>query len=276
MPTSDSDTRGIVRYHSQLFTGLNKYNIVPPIIMPAYGPWKIFGIYSAVTRYDVSETVGTQYTVTLNSLSGDMYPGSLGFSIPGMNLNSGFNHVSSNLSASELIIYDTDIDIAAKATIQFVINWQLAMNQTADIMCGIIFGHNRPVLSPIRWLWNVTGLLVDNTEILLGTLTMTEDTSKIISIMSSALLQSAVPGGPTSLLYSLRLTSDDKSLQPLEFPGQTVIDSPVTAAALTGASPSNRFLPVNIEMLPGSRVNVFATGYNINSPVHLNVFLQYE
>jgi len=244
--------------------------------MPAGGPWTIFGVYSAIARFDTAELYPAQYTLQLESLTGDMYPGTAACQFPGMITNPGYVDTSSNMTAAIPTIYDTEILISGKSQLRFNIFWHSNREQYAYVMAGIIFGKKRPVLTPIKWLAHIGYGVTDDTETLLGTITFPEETSKLISVMSNAMAYSEGLGTPGICLYSLRLASDDKSIQPLEIPGQSVIDVPNNASAITGYSPQPPRIPFNVDLPGGSRISVFATTYAATRLIYINAFLQYE
>jgi len=244
--------------------------------MPAGGPWTIFGVYSAMARFDTATLFPVNYTLQLESLTGDMYPGTAACQFPGMAINSGYDATTSNMTAATPTIYDTDILISGKSQLQLNIFWHSADEQYCYVMAGIIFGKKRPVLTPIKWLAHINNAVSQADEKLIGTITFPEETSKLISVMSNAtaLSQGAFP--PGLCLYSLRLASDDKSIQPLEIPGQSVIDVPNYNTVITGYSPQPPRIPFNVDLPAGSRISVYAHAYEETRPLWINVFLQYE
>jgi len=244
--------------------------------MPAGGPWTIFGVYSAMCRYDTGSLMPAEYTLQLESLTGDMYPGTEACQFPGMLINSGYDATHCNMTAAIPTIYDTDIQISGKSELQININWQIDQAQYMYVMAGIIFGKTRPVLTPIKWLAHVKGEILDDNEVLIGTITFPEETGKLVSVMSNAISYSAAPATPSLCLYSLRLASDDKSIQPLEIPGQSVIDVPDYDLAITGYSPQPPRIPFNVDLPAGSRISVYAHAYQAVNPVRINAYLQYE
>ena len=153
---------------------------------------------------------------------------------------------------------------------------EITNNITPRFMAGILFGKTTPVPSPLKYPRMITHTFASALEEYCGTYYMSEAHTKVTGIYSYPILEAAA-GGSGPALYSLRLSTNDKKLQPAEFPSNFFAPRTNPSNTIAGFSGQAPFLPLDITLKPGSSIDLFATlAHATAAHVKINTYLAME
>jgi len=141
---------------------------------------------------------------------------------------------------------------------------------------AIFFGKVRPLFIPAQLIDRLSGTITKNTTTLLGTITLAETATKIVGISGRVTPNVAQPQNE-QLHASFTLESDDIDLTPSTWPIDPMISGFTGGEAHAETIGPLKFIPVDIPVPKGARVNVYFT---INSAIasdpYAQFFLAYE
>ena len=245
------------------------------ITLPAGGPWKIFGIWGMAAQDTAVQSEAISGGIRLDALSGDLTPDPAPGRYPliGMPSQSGANF---GIHSAPLNIWEVDWEASGKAVISLsYINDQ--GNATAPIVAaGIIFGDAKAETRPLMFCDRVAANLTAATEAAIGTITISEKATKIVGIMAVASKDGAVTADE-GMIATIRLDSADIKMPPSQFPTTHSFSAgDGTPAGGTGISQA-QFIPLDIPVIGGSRINCFGTLINaVTAGLDVQVYLAYE
>lgn len=267
--------------HGLLVTGTggttanSRTQIGSNITLPAGGPWTIYRIWSLIAKDTTVPNEGTGGVLELNSFSGDMDPDPAPgyFPMIGPCISESANAA---ISANPLQLWNVNLSASGKAIIQFWYHNDAAITTGSDVAAGIIFGASRAEESPIVFVDSVQDEWASATENSVGTITLAEKATRITGILADVnKVDAATAGEP--ILVTIRLKSDDINLPPAQYPGSRAFNASDGTAVGQSATPMAQFIPVDVPVLGGSRVDVLATSTaSVTGNVSCRVFLAYE
>jgi hypothetical protein len=245
------------------------------ITLPAGGPWLIHHIWGMVAMDTAVTSEAAAGALLLSAVSGDLTPD------PAPGLYPLVGH-SSQMSANyglvsvPLNMYEVGWQAAGKASVSLsYVND--AGNATAPIVaCGIIFGDARPEKRPLMFSDRVAANLTAASEATIGTITISEKATRIVGVAAVATKDGAVTADE-GMIATVRLDSADFKMPPMQLPctnGFSACDG-TPAGGTSIAMP--QFIPVDIPIIGGSRVNAFGTLINaVTAGLDVQVFIAYE
>ena len=245
------------------------------LTMPAGGPWLIHKIWGMVAQDTAVTNEAVSGGMRIDALSGDLSPDPAPGRYPligcptQMSANFGLTPVPINM-------FDVAWTAAGKAVLSLsYINDQ--GNATAPIVaCGIIFGDSIPEKRPLVFCDRVAVNLTANTEATIGTITISEKATRIVGIMATAMKDGAVTADE-GMIATIRLDSADIKLPPAQFPCTNGFSACDGTPAGGGAVGSPQFIPLDIPVIGGSRINCFGTLINaVTAGLDVQVYIAYE
>jgi hypothetical protein len=245
------------------------------ITLPAGGPWTIFGIWGQVAKRTTVPNEGTGGELIIESLSGDLTPDPA----PGIYPLIG-NQISESanaaISAMPLNIWPVRWEAAGKAVIQLFYRNQLAITTASRVAAGIIFGNEVPEMRPLIFSDSVQSSFASAAEQLVGTITLAEKATRIVGILADLNKGDAATAGE-ECMATVRLQSDDVKLPPSDYPCTRAFNASDGTAVGQSSTPQAQFIPVDIPVEGGARINVFATTtISVTGNADIAVYIAYE
>lgn len=269
-------THGIVRTELR---DLQPFEIDPigdNIIMPSGGPWLISGIYSYSPTHDVGNNAAVSTSLFVNSVSGDITPDPA----PGM-YPSTFLHTTgtslSPLTVVPLVIFPVRWIAPSKSIISLSMKNLGTFSLRSHVLAGIIFDKQPIQPRPFTFSAVVAGKSIDSSEILLGTITLSAKSKRITGIYGQVVFTQH-PNIAVSLSGFFRLSSDDVDISPAEYPASFATNEYQVTPAGRASMPPSIFIPVDIPVTSGARINIFRT-LSTNSSgkeIFSTLFIGYE
>lgn len=270
---------GISNTHAMLVNGPGPITVARTVIgqitLPAGGPWKIHNIFGQVVSSSpvVAQMVGGAYGI--QTVSGDVNPNPSPSTFPAYESCSSLGAFT-NTPTCPLNLFEVDWTAAGKSVLDLYAELDIAVTNVPEWLIGIIFGLSRPQVKPFRFCDHVqmTGLLAPATAV--GTITLSQNATRITGVCAI----SAPAGVRTTveeMLAFVTLTSDDVQLPPLQLPCTTAFGAGVGAAINAADIGIIKFIPVDIPVKGGARINITRT-LNIAMTVAANttVYIAYE
>jgi hypothetical protein len=267
--------------HGLLVTGTggttadSRTQIGSNIVLPAGGPWIIHGVWSLIAKDTTVPNEGDGGVLELNSFSGDLDPDPAPglFPLIGPCISESAN---SAISANPLQFWKTRLTAAGKAVVQFFYLNDQALTTGSDIAAGIIFGDNEPEERPIVFVDSVQDEWAAATENTIGTITLSEKATRITGILADVNKVDAATAGEPCLV-TVRLKSDDIMLPPAQYPGSRAFNASDGTAVGQSSTPLARFIPLDIPVTGGSRIDVYGTSTaSVTGNCSCRVFIMYE
>jgi len=268
-------THAIARTGAGATAAATKTQIGADIVMPAGGPWTIFGLWGQVAKVTAVAAEGTGGQLIIDALSGDLTPDPAPGKYP-MIGNPAISSANCNLAAVPLNIWPVNWQAAGKAVIKLSYLNQLAI--TAGSMCaaGILFGDAIPERRPLVFCDGVYNAWAATAETLIGTVTLAEKASRIVGVLFDLNHGDAVTVAEESVV-TVRLSSDDIKLPPSQYPCNRVFDSGDGTVAGECSAPRSDFIPVDIPVIGGARINIYGTStISVTGNCEVNAFIAYE
>jgi hypothetical protein len=245
------------------------------ITLPAGGPWTIHHIWGQVVKDTTVPNEGTGGALVLFSPSGDLTPPPSPGNWPliGSCVSESAN---SAISAVPLNLWRTNLQAPGKATLRLSYLNQLAITTGSDVMAGIIFSDNLPEAPASPFCDGVRTAFASTAEQSVGTITLSEKATRITGILADCNKGDAATAGEP-ILVQIRLASDDVDLAPAQFPCNRAFNASDGTAVGQASQPQSQFIPLDIAVEGGSRINVFATSSaSVTGNVEVQCFLMYE
>lgn len=245
------------------------------ITLPAGGPWTIFSIWGQVVKSTTVPNEGTGGELIIDSLSGDIVPDPAPGKYP---LIGACASESANcaIAAVPLNLFPVNWQAAGKATVQLSYRNQLAITTGSLVAGGIIFGNEMPEKRPLTFCDTVQASFASASEQTVGTITLAEKATRIVGILAD-LNKGDAPTGGEAILATIRLDSADIKLPPAQYPCNRAFNASDGTAAGQSATPQSQFIPVDIPVVGGARINVFATTtISVTGNADIAVYIAYE
>jgi len=270
---------GISNTHAMLVNGPGPITVARTVIgqitLPAGGPWKIHNVFAQVVSSSpvVAQMVGGSYG--LQTVSGDISPNPSPSTFPAYEQGSSLGAFT-NSPVCPLNLFEVDWTAAGKSVIDLYAELDIAVTNVPEWLIGIIFGLSRPAVRPIRFCDHVqmTGLLAPATAV--GTITLSQNATRITGVCAIGSF-AGVRTTVEEMLGFVTLTSDDVQLPPLQLPMNNAFGAGVGAAINAPDIGAINFIPVDIPVKGGARINITRT-LNIALTVAANctVYIAYE
>jgi hypothetical protein len=243
--------------------------------LPAGGPWTIHGVWGQVAKVTAAADEGSGGALILNSVSGDVAPDPA----PGRWPLIGSPAASSaafTIASIPLNIFQTRLEAAGKATINLSYLQQLAITTASYCAAGILFGDSIP--EPVRapFCDSVRASFASSAESAIGTITLAEKATKIVGILADLNKGDAITVAEP-IIGTIRLDSSDIKLPPAQYPMNRCFDSALGTLAGAVDVGQSQFIPVDIPVMGGARIDVFATTpVSVTGNADVQVFIAYQ
>jgi hypothetical protein len=245
------------------------------ITLPAGGPWTIFGIWGQVAKITTVPNEGTGGELIFRALSGDLTPDPAPGIYP-MVGTAGSSSVNMYNAQFGLNIWPVNWSAAGKSVISLSYRQQLAITSASITAGGILFGDTVPPVRPLKFCDSVQASFASAAEQTIGTITLAEKATRIVGVMAD-LNKGDATTAAEPMLATVRLASDDVKMPPFVFPcarGFNAADGTAVGGPSSGMQP---FIPVDIPVVGGARIDIFATStQSITGNIDLAVYLAYE
>lgn len=245
------------------------------ITLPADGPWLIHHVFALIARATATaaEMIGGHFR--LESAQGDMEPNPAPSRFPLYEAGS-FLGATAEATRNALQIYPVNYAAPGRASVNMIYNQAIACTAAAQVVLGIMYGRTRPEAVPIQFCDRVRATVTTVAATSIGTITLSERATRITNICG-IIMQDGVLVAGEELIGYFYLTSDDIDLVPAQYPFLSAMGAGLGA---TIGSPGNspvQFLPVDIPVPAGARINVFAIlNTAVTNGADVEVFLGYE
>jgi len=268
-------TFGLVASGTGGTTAASKTQIGSDLTLPAGGPWTIFGLWGFVAKVTTVNDEGTGGQLIIESKSGDIEPDPAPGTYPliGNAISEGAN---GSINAQALNIWPVNWQASGKSVISLYYLNQLAITTASRVLAGIIFGDTIPEKRPLVFCDGVYSSFASAAEQSIGTITLAEKARRIVGILADLNKGDAATAAEPILGY-IRLASDDIKLPPAQFPMNRSFDAGDGTMAGNTATPRSEFIPVDIPVEGGARIDVYAnTPVSVTGNADVNVYIAYE
>jgi len=252
-----------------------KTKIGSTFTMPAGGPWLIHHIWGQVARITSKESEGSGGIFHVDALAGDLTPDPAPGNYPliGGCVPESANH---EISAMGLNLIPVAWEASGKAQIDLSYSNLLASTTAPVVACGIIFGDSKPEPAPLTFCDVVSASFASATEQTIGTITLAEKATRIVGILAALNKGDALTAAEI-VMATIRLDSADVKFAPAQFPCAFAYNSSKGTAVGSSAQPRADFIPVDIPVQGGARVDVLATTtQSVTGNADLQVFIAYQ
>lgn len=245
------------------------------IVLPAGGPWIIFGLWGQVVKATTVPDEGTGGILKLDTLSGDIdpQPAPADFPLIGSPVSESANAA---LSGVPLNIWDVNYNAAGKAIAKLSYQNDQAITTPSEVACGILFGDSIPVRARSPFCASVQTEWASAAETAIGNITLAEKATRITGLMFDL---NKVDASTTAeeVMALVRLDSADIKLPPAQYPCLRAFNASDGTAVGQSAIAQAQFIPVDIPVVGGATINIFATSsISVTGNCSLRAFIQYE
>ena len=252
-----------------------KTQIGANITLPAGGPWTIHDIWGQVVKRTTIPSEGSGGQLIIDSLSGDITPDPAPGKYP-MIGNAQSSSANVSLAALPLNLFRVNWSAAGKSVISLSYLNQLAITTGSITAAGIIFGEAIPEKRPLVFCDGVYSSFASTAEQLIGTIVLAEKATRIVGILADLNKGDALTTGE-EILATIRLASDDVKMPPAEYPCNRCFDAGDGTVAGETSAPRSDFIPVDIPVEGGSRINCYATTTaSVTGNADVQIYIAYE
>ncbi len=252
-----------------------KTQIGSDIVLPAGGPWTIFGLWGQVAKVTAVASEGTGGQLIIDALSGDLTPDPAPGKYPLIG-NPQISSANCSIAALPLNIWPVNWKAAGKASIKLSYLNQLAISAGSQVMAGILFGTEIPEKRPLMFCDSVYTAFASATEQSVGTITLAEKAKRIVGILGDINKGDALTVAEP-IIGTFRLASDDIKMPPAEYPFARCFDSGDGTVEGECSAPRMDFIPVDIPVSGGARINIYATtSLSVTGNAEVLVYIAYE
>lgn len=268
-------THAFARQGPSATTAATKTQVGADIVMPAGGPWTIFGLWGQVVKGAGAHSEGSGGQLIIDSASGDLVPDPAPGKYP---LIGNPAAASSNFHVAQvpLNIWPVRWEAAGKAAVRLSYLNQLATTVAQEVACGILFGKEVPEMKPFPFCDSVYAAFASAAEQSIGTITLAEKATRIIGILADLNHGDAVTAAEETMA-TIRLASDDIKMPPAQYPCIRAFDAADGTHVGAPSSPRADFIPVDIPVAGGARINVYATtSISVTGNAEVLAYIAYE
>jgi len=273
MPELETNT------HAMLVAGPGQAAVgdaqIGQITLPAGGPWLIHDVFGQIVQSTATagQLVGGHFRFDV--ASGDITPNPAPSRYPAREGSSTLG-ATIDRSQSTLNLFPVAWEAFGKAVINIIGHNNIAVTGIPEWVIGILFGKTRPERRPMVFCDRVRAAVAAAADTLVGTITLSEKATRITSVCG-VLNQAGVLVTAEELIGFFRLSSDDVKLPPMQLPFNSVYGAGLGALIQGGFEPLFNFIPVDIPVIGGSRINV---NVDLNTAVtnaaDVDVYIAYE
>lgn len=267
--------------HAQAVTGqgaagaATKTQIGAAITLPAGGPWTIHHLWGMVAKRTTVPGEGTGGQLIIDSLSGDISPDPAPGKYP-MIGNPQSSSANASVAALPLNLFPVNWSAAGKSVISLSYLNQLAITTGSITAAGIIFGEAIPEKRPLVFCDGVYASFAAATEQLIGTIVLAEKATRIVGILADLNKGDALTTAE-EVMATIRLSSDDIKMPPANYPCNRCFDAGDGTVEGQTSAPRSDFIPVDIPVEGGSRINCYATTTAaVTGNADVQVYIAYE
>ena len=262
-------THSLLTYDTIPLSDVRPVQVGNIITLPAKGPWDIYQIYCQTVENSGTDSVSISGNIVFDSVEGDLSPDPAPGQFPyaGTTANQATGR---GVSHSPLNIYDVQWTAAGKSQVRFLVQPQVVRSSQPGILCGLIFGKQRPVPTPIKYSTMLRAVTSNSFEDILGTITLSERATKIVGI-AAVIMDQTLHAGSLARLFTYRMDSDDIKLQPSDWPFQYAYNRPNGVQPTSCDLPPVKYMPVDIPVEGGARIDVYVTPRVLTSSVACDV-----
>lgn len=256
-------------------TAATKLQIGADIVMPADGPWTIFALWGQVVKGAGAHSEGAGGQLIIDSASGDITPDPAPGKYPIIGSPAA---ASANFHVAQvpLNIWPVRWEAAGKASLRLSYLNQLASTVACEVACGIIFGKEIPEKRPLVFCDSVYGAFASAAEQSIGTITLAEKATRIVGLLADLNHGDAVTAAEETMA-TIRLASDDIKMPPAQYPCIRAFDAADGTHAGAPSTPRADFIPVDIPVEGGARINVYATSsISVTGNCEVLAYIAYE
>lgn len=245
------------------------------ITLPADGPWLIHTVWGQMVSATATAGEAVGGSIRIEAAQGDIdpnpAPARFPFYVSGSNLGATIDE-----AAVPLNFYPVEWNAPGRATLNIWINNVVATTVAPQAVVGIIFGKTRPENKPIVYCDNVRGTVTVATDLAVGTLTLSERATSITGVCG-VLLRDNVAVAGEELIGFWRMASDDVNVVPAQFPFNNAFSAGLGALINAGTIGRLKFLPVDIPIVGGARINTFVDlNTAVTNAAEVSIFIAYQ
>lgn len=245
------------------------------LTLPAGGPWTIFGVWGMAAKVTAIPDQGTGGALIVNSVSGDLTPDPAPGTYPLIGTPASAS-ANSALSVVPLNIWPVNWKGAGKAQVSLTYLNQLAITTGSIVSAGILFGTEVPERKPLKFCDGVRASFASATEQSIGTITLAEKATRIVGILAD-LGKGDAHTAAEAVMATIRLGSSDVQLPPSQYPCNRCYNAGDGTAVGQASIPMSQFIPVDIPVEGGARIDIFATTtVSVTGNADVQVYLAYE
>ena len=245
------------------------------ITLPAGGPWLIHDVHVQAAAATATAGEALIGTIEIDAASGDLTPSPAPALFPCLG-SASFLGAVADVSSCPLSLFPVAWSAPGKATLNLIWNNPTTMTVAPIIQAGIMYGKTRPVVTPMPFCDRVRAAVTSAADTSVGTITLAEKAKRIVAICG-ILTQDGVLTTAEELIGFLRLASDDIELVPAQFPFNQVYSAGLGATIFNGAPSPIRFIPVDIPVPGGARIDCFVDLFTaVTNACEVQIFIGYE
>ena len=245
------------------------------LTLPADGPWIIHDVFGQIVSATATAAEATGGYMRFDAASGDVDPNPAPSKWPVI-CNGSALGATIDQSGCRLQMYPVNWQAPGRATINCVFNNTVAATVAPQIVMGILFGKAIPEKK--RFLFCDTVRVTTNSaaDTAIGTITLSEKATKITGLMG-VLINDGVLTTAEELIGFFRLASDDVNLVPAQYPFPMAYSAGLGALIMNGPWQPTEFLPVDIPIVGGARINCFVDlNTAVTTAAEVQVYIAYE
>lgn len=238
------------------------------------GTWKIHQVFGQVVRTaaTAAESVGGSFRLQPNQ--GEVLPNPAPSRFPIFEAGS-FLGSTAPVSICALHRYNVDYDATGQARIEIIYDNAIAATADAEVVAGIIFGDERPVPTPFHFVDRCRSAIKGAADAAIGTITLSQNATKIVGVLG-VLQQDGVLTTAETLIGHFRMASDDVKMVPAQFPFNAAFGAGVGILIGGGDQPKLEFIPVDIPVAKGARIDCFCNlNVAVSHEADVEIFLAY-
>ncbi len=242
------------------------------ITLPAGGPWIIHGLWAQIAQTTAVTAESLDGSIQIDAVSGDLTPDPAPGRYP---IGAVSAPVSANYGPQSmgLNIWPVAWSAPGKAVVALYHIPSNALAVAPATAAGIFFSDAIPTEQPLIFCDRIQADFAATAETAIGTITLSEKVSAIVGVCAT-ICHTAAPAADIPVIGTFRLQSDDVDIRPFEGPFNQAIspgDGTIAGAPSIGMT---KFIPVNIPIIGGSRVDGFATTIeNVTNSASVQIYL---
>lgn len=249
--------------------------VVGQIVLPADGPWKIFGLWCQAV--DATATAGESLSgyVRLESVAGDLEPNPAPARFPLQSHGSALGATIDQMMCP-LEVWPVDYSAPGKSIMNLIVRQDFANTVAPQCVAGILFGRDVPEVRRMKFCDSVTVNQTAAADTAIGTITMSEGASRIVGV-GGTLIQGNVLTTAEELIGFWRMSSDDVNVVPMQLPFNCAWGAGLGALINQSGTPHYPMIPVDVPVVAGARLDCYVDlNTAVTNAAQVRVFVAYE